>query len=794
MNNFYYWNNNSDKSIEYKYNNYKYLCFKPKPGDYNSIRVSLELATCLAYLLNRVLVIPSEDELNLNNIFDLENCNINMISFDNFCYLKQIDPYIALKEKWENIKKISEIINWNLNNGLIYFDGSLDLDIIKNRTIFCFNNYQLLSPILFFNENLSGHFYLTIHTRKLGLLCHLIKNNIHYKPELFNNFNLIKSHLGKFYAIHIDQKYSKDTNMKTWINQIYLNIKNIIPLRSNLFIASSLLNSSEFYLLSKYYKLIFLNDIKYLLPPDINSILLQPIEQIICSQGQLFIGTESSIFSSYIYRLRGYQNKGNLDYLVHNKICLEDKEALKNKSFPSWKQNWVNNCGREYHESWTLAKDNNPTLNIQYFPLRHTSYQNNNIFVSIASYRDPELIPTIENLFQKAKNLNRIFLGICLQDTQYNINNFKYKNHPQVKLINIDYKLAKGCCYARSLIQKKLFRGERYFLQIDSHMRFRINWDETLISQLEDCPEPKPILSTYPNNYNIDDNKEKYLIHNKLQVIGIMNYNSNEYLNTKAVKTIKELSPQLWIAAGFIFTYSEWIKEVPYDYRLYFKGEEDSLTIRSYTYGWNIYCPLLAVIYHCYHDNRLGSSEKYRTLHYEDNFVNYNYHALSQLYKKINYKEIVIGPCRSISDFERFYGLNFKTKNVQEWASKGLNYYQFINNSNFEIIKKMNVSTNQFGYTNYKLIIPNIGIEESYLEEIVLYNGLDEEKLRINLIDSKLLTRINNQINIELKELNKISDPKQLLKCSICLKNNQNIFSQKIDFKVRLYDNYILPI
>ena len=86
----------------------------------------------------------------------------------------------------------------------------------------------------------------------------------------------------------------------------------------------------------------------------------------------------------------------------------------------------------------------------------------------------------------------------------------------------------------------------------------------------------------------------------------------------------------------------------------------------------------MAIIYHCYQDNRLGSSEKYRSLHYEDNFVKYNYQALNQLYKRINYKEIVIGPCRSIRDFERFYGVNFETKVVQKWASKGLNYYQFI--------------------------------------------------------------------------------------------------------------------
>ena len=51
---------------------------------------------------------------------------------------------------------------------------------------------------------------------------------------------------------------------------------------------------------------------------------------------------------------------------------------------------------------------------------------------------------------------------------------------------------------------------------------------DQLAMKLEECPGPKSILSTYPNNYNITDCKEEYLCNSKLQVIGILNYDPED--------------------------------------------------------------------------------------------------------------------------------------------------------------------------------------------------------------------------------------------------------------------------
>jgi hypothetical protein len=41
--------------------------------------------------------------------------------------------------------------------------------------------------------------------------------------------------------------------------------------------------------------------------------------------------------------------------------------------------------------------------------------KNSKIFVQIASYRDPQLIPTIKNMLENAKNPQNITIGIARQ-------------------------------------------------------------------------------------------------------------------------------------------------------------------------------------------------------------------------------------------------------------------------------------------------------------------------------------------------------------------------------------------
>ena len=77
------------------------------------------------------------------------------------------------------------------------------------------------------------------------------------------------------------------------------------------------------------------------------------------------------------------------------------------------------------------------------------------IFVSIASYRDQELIDTVFSILRQAKDSSRLFLSIFSQDEvhpdlsgifkTFNIENYSYEK--------IHYSNAKGVGYTRSKTQ-----------------------------------------------------------------------------------------------------------------------------------------------------------------------------------------------------------------------------------------------------------------------------------------------------------------------------------------------------
>ena len=107
------------------------------------------------------------------------------------------------------------------------------------------------------------------------------------------------------------------------------------------------------------------------------------------------------------------------------------------------------------------------------------------IFVQIASYRDPELLPTLDDLFDKASKPDNLKVCIAWQHNKEDKwdNLDKYKNDDRVIIDDIDYKESLGVCWARNRVQQH-YNGEKYTLQLDSHHRFAKGWDKTLIHML----------------------------------------------------------------------------------------------------------------------------------------------------------------------------------------------------------------------------------------------------------------------------------------------------------------------
>jgi len=128
------------------------------------------------------------------------------------------------------------------------------------------------------------------------------------------------------------------------------------------------------------------------------------------------------------------------------------------------------------------------------------------IFVQIASYRDPELIPTLEDLLDKADSPDDLRICIAHQHSKEDEwdNLDKFKDDDRFVIIDIDYKESKGACWARNLIQQE-YADETYTLQLDSHHRFVKGWDTECITMLKNLQEKgynKPLITSYIPSFN----------------------------------------------------------------------------------------------------------------------------------------------------------------------------------------------------------------------------------------------------------------------------------------------------
>src|SRR5437588_13040875 len=101
------------------------------------------------------------------------------------------------------------------------------------------------------------------------------------------------------------------------------------------------------------------------------------------------------------------------------------------------------------------------------------------IFISIASYKDPELSGTIRSLIENSSSTNELRIVALVQADHKELRRLQQAecaSHADLRLINVSGQENQGECWARAEIQQ-LYNGEDYDLQLDSHVQFTKGWD-----------------------------------------------------------------------------------------------------------------------------------------------------------------------------------------------------------------------------------------------------------------------------------------------------------------------------
>jgi len=307
------------------------------------------------------------------------------------------------------------------------------------------------------------------------------------------------------------------------------------------------------------------------------------------------------------------------------------------------------------------------------------------IFIQIASYRDPELVPTIKDILAKAAFPNLLRFGICRQfhelDGFDNLDEFR--DDPRFRILDVPWQETLGLCWARAKIQE-LYAGETYTLQLDSHHRFVDRWDEILVNMLGSVDSPKPILTAYCPAFDPTEPEAWDLTPIKMIPGYFTSYGTIAFrpVFIEDGQSLEKPIPGRFVSGHFFFTSGMHCLEYKYDPNIYFAGDEISLSIRSYTLGYDIFHPHRSVVAHNYqtydrprhwidHDRSMNQNIAIDWQETNESGLRRLRQMLGEEDNGIDLTIYGLGSARTHAQYEAYAGIDFSEKKIHPFALFG---------------------------------------------------------------------------------------------------------------------------
>ena len=184
----------------------------------------------------------------------------------------------------------------------------------------------------------------------------------------------------------------------------------------------------------------------------------------------------------------------------------------------------INNKSATYQEIWKiyhdLAMETLYPWDKEYLQRMPQRRRDGTIFLGLASYRDENCLNTLKQAYAKAKHPEKLYVGLVQQNCEEHcrtgvLTTLKmeetepdedchavYCASPEgkvhcdagrVRALHVNETESLGP-YAARYFGSKLWYGEEWFMQIDSHMTFAQDWDALSIQMLENAPSNKPVI------------------------------------------------------------------------------------------------------------------------------------------------------------------------------------------------------------------------------------------------------------------------------------------------------------
>lgn len=290
------------------------------------------------------------------------------------------------------------------------------------------------------------------------------------------------------------------------------------------------------------------------------------------------------------------------------------------------------------------------------------------IFVQIASYHDFELPKTILHAIKQSSKKHDIHFGVF--NCYYENNDIYIPKFENLKVIEAKAPFGVGVGKSRN-IANSLYSGQEYYFQIDSHTRFKENWDDFLISEIKRYQEQgtkKPLLTTYPGTYRYNNNLEEVIdwgdnvsaiyLADKIEQFKDTLIPSQRAVPTEGTVLSKSIS------AGSVFSIGEFA-DTDFNDKIAFWGEEIFVAAQSWTRGFDLLIPSIQQIFHLYYDSDSRMQKNARRHIWRDFpelFQTMDAESKAEI-KRIFKENVVaknaLGSERTLKEFESYSGLDF---------------------------------------------------------------------------------------------------------------------------------------
>lgn len=236
--------------------------------------------------------------------------------------------------------------------------------------------------------------------------------------------------------------------------------------------------------------------------------------------------------------------------------------------------------------------------------------QSKRLCISIVSFCDSELVPTIHNALSQARYPENITISLVEQDFASNYENLKevvegYGANLSYKYFSVEE--SQGVVWARWWAAKELLNNDYgYYLQIDSHSRFLRHYDSFLISSYNNAYDywGRFVWTGYCPSYDIENGE--YILHYApvQSTFGIV----QKQLPSVIVGCIKPANiydnvygePSYQVSGHFLFGEASIFIENPFDPFLFWEGEESTYAARLYCNNILTVSPPANYIWHKY--------------------------------------------------------------------------------------------------------------------------------------------------------------------------------------------------